>query len=136
MRLYPAAFFACHRSHSGEARLTPRQWQLLAHLDRRTPTRPTDLTRHLAVSAATVSVSLDRLEREGFVERVRDPEDGRAFLVRLTAAGDEAMLEASTLDPISVAELLAVMTPEEREVVGNGLRALAAAAGRLPEGTR
>jgi DNA-binding MarR family transcriptional regulator len=133
LRLYPAAFYACHRNHAGESKLTARQWQLLAHLDREEPMRPTDLAKHLNVSAATVSIALDRLELSGFGERTPDARDGRVTPIRMTEAGHQAMLESSALDPTAVANLLAAMDEEERTVVRRALQIIERAAKRLPE---
>src|SRR3712207_4407044 len=35
------------------------------------------------------------LERHGYVERVRDPDDARAYIIRLTALGRDAAREAT-----------------------------------------
>lgn len=49
-----------------------------------------DLCRALDLSASSLSGLIDRMNRSGLVERVPDAEDGRAFRLRLTAAGCEA----------------------------------------------
>ena len=41
----------------------------------------------LQVHAASVTNAIDRLEREGLVERVPNPEDGRGTLARITPKG-------------------------------------------------
>lgn len=43
------------------------------------------LAQRLGVKAPTVSVAISRLEADGVVERVDDPDDPRAWRVRLTA---------------------------------------------------
>ena len=65
-------------------------------------------------SAGTTKL-VARLERKGLIERSRDPEDGRAYLVRLTEAGSEALrlgLEAHI--PRLEEEVLAPLTPTQR----------------------
>ena len=47
------------------------------------------LARHANVTAQAMSEVVAYLERHGYVERVADPSDGRAKLVRLTARGGE-----------------------------------------------
>jgi DNA-binding MarR family transcriptional regulator len=47
-------------------------------------TRLTDLAEQAQVTKQTATSLVDRLEAAGYVERVPDPRDGRARLVRLT----------------------------------------------------
>jgi DNA-binding MarR family transcriptional regulator len=46
-----------------------------------------ELARRLGITEKTVTGVVDRLEREGHVQRERDPEDRRVVHCRLTAAG-------------------------------------------------
>jgi DNA-binding MarR family transcriptional regulator len=66
-----------------------------------TGTRLTDLAEQAQVTKQTATALVDRLEAAGYVERVPDPTDGRARLVRLTA-------KAEALMPIARAEELRV----------------------------
>jgi DNA-binding MarR family transcriptional regulator len=45
------------------------------------------LARHLELDKSSVTGLVDRAERRGLVERVADPDDGRAVRVRLTEEG-------------------------------------------------
>jgi DNA-binding MarR family transcriptional regulator len=54
-------------------------------------TRLSDLAEQAQVSKQTATALVDRLEEAGYVERVPDPRDGRARLVRFAAKG-EALL--------------------------------------------
>jgi len=49
--------------------------------------RLTDLAEQAQVTKQTASLLIAALEREGLVERVPDPADGRARLIRLTSRG-------------------------------------------------
>jgi DNA-binding MarR family transcriptional regulator len=55
-----------------------------------TSARPTALAARLNISKQALNFVLDRLQRDGLVTRVADPDDGRAKQIRLTAAGREA----------------------------------------------
>ncbi|MEU7788799.1 MarR family transcriptional regulator [Amycolatopsis sp. NPDC049159] len=68
-------------------------YRLLAHLADRGPRRPTGLACHVGVTAPTISRQLQQLEELGLVERVPAPDDGRAYLVRLTEAGDRRVAD-------------------------------------------
>ena len=56
--------------------------------------RVTDLAKLAQVSKPTVVYLVNDLERLGYVERVPDPADGRAKLVRFTERGARAQAEA------------------------------------------
>lgn len=71
---------------AGARVLTPALVRLLPHLST-DGIRPTALARRVEVSKQAVGQLLGDLESRGFVEMVPDPDDGRARLVRLTAAG-------------------------------------------------
>ncbi|GAA5072178.1 MarR family winged helix-turn-helix transcriptional regulator [Nocardia iowensis] len=50
-------------------------------------TRLTELAEQAQITKQTAGFLVDQLERAGYVERVADPSDGRARLVRLSARG-------------------------------------------------
>lgn len=56
--------------------------------------RPTDIRNRLLLTSGGVSNILNRLERLGLAERVRDGDDRRISWVRLTDAGIEVIEEA------------------------------------------
>lgn len=76
------------------------------------------LGAELGLSAATISLRVDRLVRRGLVERRPDPDDGRGTLISLTARGRE-LFEACAPDHLVNAEdLLAGLTEAERDDLG------------------
>lgn len=70
---------------------TTQQWAVLGALARprnlETGLTVKELLEFLEVSRQNLTPLLDRLEGRGWVERVRDPADGRNRRVRLTQAG-------------------------------------------------
>ncbi|MGN6721231.1 MAG: MarR family winged helix-turn-helix transcriptional regulator [Marmoricola sp.] len=56
--------------------------------------RPSDLARIEGVAAPSATRAVAELEARGFVVRETDPQDGRAVLVRATAAGSKALRDA------------------------------------------
>ncbi|MFS0714761.1 MarR family transcriptional regulator [Microbacterium sp. 2P01SA-2] len=46
--------------------------------------KPHDLARHLGISSASTTKMLDRLAKEGFIERAPHPKDRRALVITLT----------------------------------------------------
>ena len=53
------------------------------------PQRPSDLAGHVGVGKATITRQLKPLEALGLIERLQDPDDGRAHRWRLTGKGRE-----------------------------------------------
>jgi DNA-binding MarR family transcriptional regulator len=57
-------------------------------------TRPGELARRAGVTPQAMAEFVRYLEQRGYVERIPDPTDGRARLVRLTPKGREASAAA------------------------------------------
>ena len=57
-------------------------------------TRLSVLAERAQIAKQTATALVDRLERAGYVERVADPTDGRARLVRMTSRAKEAIPHA------------------------------------------
>lgn len=75
-------------ARAGYAPCTPAQASLFRHIDER-GARMGELARRSQMSAQAFGQHITQLERLGYVERVADPEDGRAKIARLTAKGAE-----------------------------------------------
>ena len=137
MALYPRIYFACHTRHvrdphSGRL-LSRHQASILDHLDEIDPITVNELARHMGVTAATMSLAIDRLERKGYVARLRDGTDRRRVHVRLTSAGVRIREATSVLDPPRVEALVARLSDDERGTAIRGLALLAEAAQRQQE---
>jgi DNA-binding MarR family transcriptional regulator len=75
------------------------------------------------LTSGAVTRMVDRLEQAGLVERIRDPDDRRRVIVkRSTGAGDEIQASFRLLGR-RFGTLLAQMTQEQRDTVGQFLRA-------------
>jgi DNA-binding MarR family transcriptional regulator len=92
-----------------------------------------DLAAHMGVTAATMTLGLDRLERKGYVVRGKDPKDRRRVHVRLTTAGVRVREASSVLDPARVEAVVSRLTPDERTRAIEGLALLANAGRALKE---
>ncbi len=62
------------------------------------PTSQTDLAARAHVENQTMSRTLDRLEREGYIARERDPRDGRKHVITRTDKGTAAWNSAKSLE--------------------------------------
>jgi DNA-binding MarR family transcriptional regulator len=74
-----------------EHRFPISQGTVLGRLDREGPRGVSDLAAAERVRPQSMAQTVGDLEEEGMVARRPDPEDGRRALVRLTAAGREAL---------------------------------------------
>ena len=131
MTLYPRIYFACHTRHvrdpQSQRLLSRHQASILDHLDEVEPTTVMDLAGHMSVTAATMSLSIDRLERKGYVVRLKDAKDRRRVHVRLTTAGVRVREASSVLDPSRVETLVSRLSEAERTRAIEGLALLARA---------
>ena len=142
LTLYPRIYLACHTRHVRDAQsqrlLSRHQASILDPLDEVSPTSVVELARHMGVTPGTMSLAIDRLERKGYVVRLRDATDRRRVHVRLTSAGVRMRSATSVLDPERVDAVLARLTEDERVRAIHGLELLARAsqeeiASRLPD---
>jgi DNA-binding MarR family transcriptional regulator len=133
LELYPRVFHACHSRHVRDPKtreaVSTNQTRVLDHLDDAEPTSLMGLARHMGVSASTMSLTVDRLVRRGYVTRSRDAADRRVVNMRLTAAGTRLRDAQSVLDPKRVMAMILKLPPDDREDAVRGLALLARAAG-------
>src|ERR687895_1947519 len=132
LEAYPRIYFACHRRHVYDADqrrlVSAHQASILDHLDAVESTVLSDLARHMGVTASTMSLAVDRLERSGYVTRERDDADRRRVRIRLTGAGVRVRRANSVLDPALVADMLQELPADDRRAALRGLQMLAPAA--------
>lgn len=65
--------------------------QVIPHLDL-SGTRATEIARRMGISKQAVGELLDEIEAFGVIERIPDPTDGRARIVRFTERGRAGLL--------------------------------------------
>src|SRR6202161_344813 len=88
---YPAIFLACHRRHvrddtSGKV-ITEHQASTLNHLHATRPTTLSRLAEHMGVGRSSMSITVARLVRTGYITSSRDKNDARCLSLTLTPAG-------------------------------------------------
>jgi DNA-binding MarR family transcriptional regulator len=138
-RDYPKIYLACHTRHvrrRAGVHLTPQESTLLAHLSRTSPTRASELARHLGIGAPTLSATIKRLVSAGLVTRGKEAGDRRAVALRLSRAGATVMQASSVLDAARVAQMLGQLSEDDRRRALEGLALLAHASSRLPKGAQ
>jgi DNA-binding MarR family transcriptional regulator len=135
LRCYPQIYFACHKRHVRDEAtrtiISAHQASILDHLDDVQATSLFDLARHMGVTASTMSLTVDRLVRAGYVVRERSAEDKRRLDLRLTAAGLRIKRQQKVLEPDLVAAVLARLDERRRKQALRGLELLATASKEL-----
>lgn len=94
---------------------TLARFDLMAQLDRSSDgMRMGELSEKLMVTGGNVTGLVSQLVNEGKVERTAEPDDRRAYVVRLTAGGRKQFREMAVEHAHWVAELLAAMPAPDR----------------------
>jgi len=85
--------------------LTRAQWRVLVHLAGREGLNQSSLAEILELDTVTLGRHIDRLERDGWLERRPDPNDRRAWSLYLTAACQPTLelMETVAVDTVAVA---------------------------------
>ena len=84
-----------------------------------------DVAEGLKVTTPAITGLVDKLEKRGLVERVRDPQDRRVVHVRLAPRARMLAEEHLTARRRQVRAVLATLAPEEQRAFINTLRLLA-----------
>jgi DNA-binding MarR family transcriptional regulator len=92
------------------------RFDLMAQLERhREGLKMNELSRMLMVTGGNVTAIVDQLEKEGLVERLAEPDDRRAWLVRLTSAGEKSFAEMARAHEQWIVELLGGLSRRDQD---------------------
>src|SRR5512143_182261 len=92
--------------------------------------RLSEIERVSGSSKAAASQLVERLVQQGLVERAEDPRDRRNKRLQLTKKG-LGLIRKAIVSNRSLADLMASLTPEQRETVQTAFGYLAEAAGHI-----
>lgn len=76
-----------------------------------------DLARHVNVTEKTVTGLVDRLERDGLLQRERDPADRRVVHVKLTAEGVTLARKIDADVQSTLVRMLGLLDPADRKAL-------------------
>jgi DNA-binding MarR family transcriptional regulator len=126
--LFPAVYLRFHRRDDKRSELPNASRSVLQHLTLSGPLTVGEMGRHFHRAQSVISEIVDHLERDGLVERMRDPRDRRRTMVWLT---DTALArlehERDVLSRELLTRAMAGMTDGDRAALLRGMRALLAA---------
>jgi DNA-binding MarR family transcriptional regulator len=90
---------------------------VLNRVCREGPIRLTALAAKEGISQPSMTQLVQRLERQGLVTRLADPDDGRAALIGITAHGQTLLDDRKRIRRERLTQLLATLTPEEERTL-------------------
>jgi DNA-binding MarR family transcriptional regulator len=123
--LFPAVYLRFHRRDGKRAELPGASRAVLQHLAGAGPLTIGELAAHVDRAQSVASEIARHLERDGLLERIKDPRDRRRTLVWLTDAGTAALAhDRDVLSRDRVAAAMAHMTKSERAGLIAGMTAL------------
>ena len=107
-----------------EVNLTAPQGMLIGVLARNKKMKVSDLSEQLQLSNSTVSGIIDRLEKQGLVERTRSDEDRRIVYVSITKKTEEEVMEPYKYAEKKLEEILGNASEKELDEILRGLSIL------------
>lgn len=106
-------------------RLSFTTLSVLHTLSRKGPLRLTELTATEQMTQPAITQMVQRLERDGLLERRADPRDARAVLIQLTPRGAQIVEARRAARVQQLASLFHRLPLEEREAIAAAVPALA-----------
>lgn len=98
------------------------------------PLTPSQVSDRVLIASATMTATLDLLERHGWIRRVANPDDRRSTLIEITtdgrAAADQLLPGIRTLEK----SILSALTPGERDHLLNLLAKILARTAQVAAG--
>ncbi|HEV3288236.1 MAG TPA: MarR family transcriptional regulator, partial [Streptosporangiaceae bacterium] len=94
--------------------LSPRAWGVLSTLAESGPLTQIELATTMSIDRTAMVYLIDELEAQTLAERVRSPQDRRAFLIHLTPGGRRAQRKAATALAGAADTLLTPLDAAER----------------------
>jgi len=104
----------CAESAFSKVKLTPQQFSVLAAIRNiGDPVLPTDVAKWLDRNTNTITLIIDRMEKDSLVERIRDLKDRRALRLVVTPKGQKLYDQAVKPSRELPKAILSVLTEEE-----------------------
>jgi DNA-binding MarR family transcriptional regulator len=113
-----------YAAHATGERTSPATWRALSVLQEKGPLRLGVLAENCRVRQPTMTVIVESLLSSGHVLRRPDPDDGRAQLHELTAAGEAALEDWRSRVGAALVPLFDDLTGDERALLSDSVRLL------------
>ena len=96
-------------------RYNPVDYALLHRIEQHPGCTGSDLARWVGIARTTVQSALDRLEKQGLVEKLVETPNAKARQLHLTKTGRQMRARIRSHDLANMAALLAPLSREERD---------------------
>src|SRR5450631_4589567 len=110
--------------HHELAGLTPTQLSALATVEQAGPLRLGDVAAAEGIAPSTLTRIVTALEERGYVKRCAVPGDARASTLAITPRGHEVLERIRHESTAMLADILALLRPEQIEALAQALPAL------------
>lgn len=114
--------YASRQSKAGEATAV---WRAFAILEEHGPMRVSDFAEIDRCSQPTATTMMQRLEQAGTVQRLPDPNDGRATLLSLSATGRRRLTQLRAGVAVGLGPQLSQLSDAERAELEGAVRTIA-----------
>lgn len=104
--------------------ITATQFGVLEALYHLGPMCQGEISTKLLKSGGNITLVVDNLEKQGLVQREREPHDRRMIVVSLTPAGRELISQVFPKHLAAIVEEMSILTPEEQQLLGDLCRKL------------
>ena len=105
--------------------LTPRQFAVLLAVARHDDPSQTDVVESTGIDRSTVAEMIRRMVKKGLLQRRRSRLDARAYVVRVTEAGQRALKSSEPQAQRAGTAVLASLGSERRKTFIEALKAIA-----------
>ncbi|MGX7927229.1 MarR family winged helix-turn-helix transcriptional regulator [Tsuneonella sp. HG094] len=95
--------------------LNRTQWRLLAQLIKDPALNQADIAKRLELESATIGLAVSTLTEQGYIERRRDPADGRAWQLVLTTKVEGILPDLRRAADLTHARLWAGIPPQQKQ---------------------
>ncbi len=90
---------------------------MIKHVGKEKGLSQVDISQRMIVTAGNITRLIDRLEKEGWVERVADTEDRRVNLIKITRKGSDLLVKAWPVYKRKVNEIVSLPDADVRRTV-------------------
>ena len=125
-----------YAEEAGPDGLTQRQFAVLEAVAARSGLTQTDLVKATGIDRSTLADLVARMTTKGLLERERSTLDARAKAVRLSPAGEAALLAARPRVEAADKRIMGLLPKGQRDAFLNQLAELAAAADAAPDAAK
>jgi MarR family transcriptional regulator, lower aerobic nicotinate degradation pathway regulator len=116
--------FALFKGRLDPYELTPQQFGLMAFLWKEDGLSQAELSERTSIDRTTIGGLIDRLEKDGWVERRPKPGDRRANVVSLTVKGKRIEPELTGIASEVLARFTCRLSEDEQETLARLLNSL------------